>query len=163
MNKEIVKAMNRKEKKQTFRKWWDKNGYKVNRVIFFPIWVFALACNKVIDWLNNRNKWDEERANEILSYYIPRRAEWVEDKKEFYFFDNGFGWSINYAKRHLKIKDRRFWKIHSSVWGYKTMRCYLIDEFELEGFTKEVLNIDDSWTEISFKMKQETLDKATNL
>ena len=75
MNKEIIKAMNRKEKKQTFRKWWNKNGYKVNRVILFPIWIIALTCEKVTNWLNNRQKWNEERANEILSYYIPRRAE----------------------------------------------------------------------------------------
>jgi hypothetical protein len=153
MNKEIIKAMNRKEKKQTFRKWWNKNGYKVNRVILFPIWIIALTCEKVTNWLNDRQKWNEERANKILSYYIPRRAEWVDDEKEFYFFDNGFGWSINLAKRHLKRKDRRFWKVNSGAWGYK-MRSYLINEFELEGFTKEVLNTDDSWTEISFKMNK---------
>ena len=98
MNKEIIKAMNRKEKKQTFRKWWNKNGYKVMRVVLFPIWIVALTCEKTTNWLNNRQKWNEERANEILNYYIPRRAQWIEDEKEFYFFDNGFGWSINHAK-----------------------------------------------------------------
>ena len=36
MNKEITKAMNRKEKKTT---WWKKNGYKVMRIILFPIWL----------------------------------------------------------------------------------------------------------------------------
>lgn len=153
MNKEIIKAMNRKEKKQTFRKWWNKNGYKVNRIIFFPVWIFALTCDKVIKWLNNRQKWNEERANEILNYYIPRRAEWVEDEKEFYFFDNGFGWSINLAKKHLKRKDRRFWKIYSCGW-FNKIREYLIENFELEGFTKKVLDVDGIWTEISFKMNK---------
>ena len=153
MNKEVIKAMNRKEKKQTFHKWWNKNRHKVMRVILFPIWIIILACQKVTNWLNNRQKWDEERANEIFNYYIPRRAEWVEDEKEFYFFDNGFGWSIRSAKKYLKRKDRRFWNIHSGTWGYK-MRKYLVNKFELEGFTKEVLNIEDSWTEISFKMNK---------
>lgn len=153
MNKEIIKAMNRKEKKQTFRKWWDKNGYKVNRVIFFPIWIIALICEKITKWLNNRQKWNRERANEILNYYIPRRAEWVKDEEEFYFFDNGFGWSSNLAKKYLKRKDRRFWRINSGAFGYK-MREYLINEFELEGFTKEVLDTYDSRTEISFKMNK---------
>ena len=32
------------------------------------------------------------------------------------------------------------------------MRSYLINEFELEGFTKEVNNRDDGWTELTFKM-----------
>jgi hypothetical protein len=154
MNKEIIKAMNRKPKeKNRLRKWWDKNQINVMRVIFFPLWIWAIVCDKITDWIVFRNKWDEERANEILSYYIPRRAEWVEDEKEFYFFDNGFGWSINHAKRHLKRKDRKFWKVNAGGWGYK-MRTYLINEFELEGFTKEVLDTEDSWTEISFKINE---------
>lgn len=153
MNKEIVKAMNRKEKKknQTFQKWWGKNRYVIARIVFFPIWIVIVINQKIETALDKHNKWNEERANEILNYYIPRRAEWVEEEKELYFFDNGFGWSFHSAKKYLKRKDRRFWKINTGGWGYK-MRTYLIKNFELEGFTKEVLNTDDSWTEINFKM-----------
>ena len=154
MNKEIIKAMNRKPKeKSKLRKWWEKNHVNVMRIIFFPLWIWAIVCDKITDWIVFRNRWNEERANEILNYYIPRRAQWIEDEKEFYFFDNGFGWSINHAKRHLKRKDRRFWKVNAGGWGYK-MRNYLINEFELEGFTKEVLDTEDSWTEISFKINE---------
>lgn len=151
LNKEIVKAMNRKEKKHTLRKWWNKNGYKVLRVVFFPIWIISLGCDKIAKKLNSRNGWNEERANEILNYYIPRRAEWDKENNEFYFFDNGYGWSIYCAKKYLKRKDRRFWRVNSGDWGYK-MRSYLIDEFELEGFTKEVGFCENGWTEITFKM-----------
>ena len=39
MNKEVVKAINKKESKfNAIKKWWDKNGYKVMRVVLFPIW-----------------------------------------------------------------------------------------------------------------------------
>ena len=152
LNKEIEKAMNRKPKeKSKLRKWWDKNQYKVWRVVLFPIWIVDLIHEKTINWLNNRQKWNEERAKEIFNYYIPRRAEWDKDNNEFYFFDNGYGWSIYYAKRYLKRKDRRFWKVNSGSLGYK-MRSYLIDKFELEGFTKEISNCSDGWTEIMFKM-----------
>ena len=151
LNKEIVKAMNRKEKKHTIRKWWNKNGYKVLRVVLFPIWIFALVCDKITKKLNSRNSWDEERANEILNYYIPRRAEWDKENNEFYFFDNGYGWAIYCAKKYLKRKDRRFWRVNAGAWGHK-MRSYLIDEFELEGFTKELGSCYDGWTEITFKM-----------
>jgi hypothetical protein len=37
------------------------------------------------------------------------------------------------------------------TWGGK-MRSYLINDFELEGFTKEVGNCWDGWTEVSFTM-----------
>ena len=93
MNKEVVKAMNKKETKtNTIRKWWNKNGYKVMRVILFPIWWGICIKKKVTYYLDKKEEWSEERADEILNYYIPRQAEWVEKDKEFYFFDNGMGW-----------------------------------------------------------------------
>ena len=39
MNKEVIKAMNKKETKvNEIRKWWSKNGYKVMRVVLFSFW-----------------------------------------------------------------------------------------------------------------------------
>ena len=152
MNKEIIKAMNKKETKlDTFRKWWNKNGYKVMRVILFPIWWGVCAKEKIGAWLNSRHTWSEEKANEVLNYYVPRRADWCEEDKTFYFFDNGYGWSMCSAKRYLKLKDRRWWNVHRG-WSGGKIRSYLIDSFELEGFTKEVGECSDGWTEISFTM-----------
>ena len=149
MNKEITKAMNRKEKKiNKVSKWWNKNGYKVMRVIFFPIWICMIIKEKINKKLNHLNSWSEERANEILNYYIPRYSSWCEEEQLFSFFDNGYGWSINLAKRHLKFKDRRFWKVNH----YK-IRTYLIDKFELEGFTKELGDCSEGWTTLVFKLK----------
>ena len=152
MNNEIIKAMNRKPKKNAFRKWWSKNGYKVGRVILFPFWIGGIIANKVKKYLNSREVWSEERAKKILDYYIPRRAEWDEEDKAFYFFDNGMGWG-NLAKKHLKRKDRRWWNIHRG-WVGGNIRDYLINEYEIEGFTKSVGNCYNGWTEVAFTMKQ---------
>ena len=152
MNKEIIKAMNKKETKiDKLRKWWSKNGYKVMRVILFPIWWGIKAKEKVTSYLNSKCEWSEERANEILSYYIPRKADWNEDDKCFYFFDNGMGWGRKYNKRFIKFRDRRWWDCNCGFWGGK-IRTYLIEKFELEGFEKEVGDCYDSRTDISFKM-----------
>ena len=84
MNKEIIKAMNKKAtKKDTIRKWWSKNGYKVMRVILFPIWMGIVLKDKIEDYLNSKCRWSDERANEILSYYIPRKADWDAEDKSF--------------------------------------------------------------------------------
>lgn len=150
MNKEVIKAMNKKETKiDELRKWWDKNGHKVMRVIFFPVWWGIKAKEKITSCLNSREEWNEERAKEILNYYIPRNAEWNAEDKCFYFFDNGYGWSTN-AKKYIKRKDRRFWNVHRGFCGGK-LRSYLINEFELEGFKKEVGDC-NGWTEITFTM-----------
>lgn len=150
MNKEIIKAMNRKEKKSSFRNWWSKNGYKVLRVILFPLWLTMCLTEKIKNKRYSNVQWSAQKADEILNYYIPRRSKWNEETQELYFFDNGFGWSIKRARKYLKIKDRRFWKKFVSWRGGK-IRDYLLDTFELEGFIKEVDCCEDGWTEIYFK------------
>ena len=150
MNAEITKAINEKNKKHPFRKWWNKNGYKVMRVVLFPIWIGMVAKDKINKYLNSRQEWSDERAKEILNYYIPRRANWCEEDKTFYFYDNGMGWG-SLAKEYLKPKDRRWWNNHNGFWGGE-IRLYLIEEFELEGFTKEVIRRDETETEITFTL-----------
>ena len=87
MNKEIIKAINEKEKKtSTFKIWWGKNDYKVYRIIFFPLWIISIIFEKISRNLNEKNFWSEKRANEILSYYVPRFSEWCAEEQEFYFF-----------------------------------------------------------------------------
>lgn len=154
MNAQIEKAIAEKQKKHPIRQWWNKNGYKVMRVVLFPIWLGVLAKEKITAWLDSRQEWSEERADEILSYYIPRRADWSEKHKTFYFFDNGLGWNVKCAQKYLRRKDRRFWYNHSGFAGYR-IREYLIDCFELEGFQKEVKDTTDGWTEIIFKLIEE--------
>lgn len=151
MNTEVIKAMSRKEKKRPLRKWWKKNGYKVMRVVLFPIWIATIIYERVQRWINARNYWNSARAYEILSYYIPRRSEWDNEDKSFHFFDNGMDWCLSYAKKYLKRKDRRFWYNNCGCWG-SNIRTYLINEFELEGFTKEVGDCSGGWTEITFIM-----------
>ena len=154
MNAEVIKIMNKKEKKQNFRKWWRKNGYKVLRVVLFPIWIGEIIQEKIKAYLYSREVWSEERVKEILDYYIPHTSDWDANDKDLYFFNNGYGWSIHFAKKYLKRKDRRWWKKHCG-WSGGDIRRYLIDKYELEGFTKEVRDCNGSWTEILFKMKEE--------
>ena len=150
MNKEIAKAIKEKNKKHPVRKWWNKNGYKVNRVIFFPIWIVTVIYEKIQKNLNAKQAWSEERAKSILDYYVPRRADWDEEDKIFYFFDNGMGWG-NLAKKYLKRKDRRWWNKYRGFYGGE-IRDYLICHYEMDGFSKEVRDTSDGWTEIIFTM-----------
>lgn len=156
MNKETLKAIkknNQPSKLEPLKNWWEKYNYIVFRIIFFPVWIITLGYYKIIDYLNSRTQWDEKRADKILSYYIPRRSDWNEEDKTFYFFDNGYGWMIGSAKKFLKLKDRRFWQNNAYVWG-GLIRNYLITTFELEGFTKKVID-EQEYTEIIFEMIRE--------
>lgn len=152
MNAEVIKAINKKESKiDAIRKWWRKNGYKVVRVVLFPIWGAVVAKEKFSNWKYKRLEWSEERANEILSYYIPRKSEWDNEDKTFYFADNGMGWSMKCRQKAIKLKDRAWWKKFTGGWGGQ-VRTYLLEKFELEGFTKEVGDTSYFWTEVCFRM-----------
>lgn len=152
MTNEIIKAMQGK-KEHKARKWWNKNGYKILRVILFPFWIGSILSKKIRTWLDSKERWNEERATEILNYYIPRTSDWDAGDKTFYFFDNGMGWNSKFVKRYLKLKDRRFWKVNCHWWGGE-IRSFLMDKFELEGFTKELGNCSEGWTEISFILNE---------
>lgn len=148
MNPEVIKAMQGKKtlKMQT---WWHKNNYKVMRIILFPVWLGAILIDKYNILMNKKQAWNEARANAILNYYIPRFCEWNKEGNYFYFFDNGWGWNLKLAKKYLKRKDYRFWKVNTVFDGGK-IRNFLIEKFELEGFVKEVGNCSNGWTDVTF-------------
>lgn len=151
MNKEILKAIEDKQKKHPFRDWWNSDAsLKTRRIIFFPIWIYVVISDKIKQWNYDRTQWDEKKANEILTYYIPQTSDWLPEEKAFWFYDNGIGWSIWLAKKYIKIKDRLFWRKF-----YWDIEKYLINKFELEGFEKEVLSTRSYYTgtEIYFKQK----------
>ena len=105
---------------------------------------------KINNYLDSKQTWSEKRAEEIFSYFVPRRAEWDQEEQAFYLCFNDYGWNFYHAKKYLKRKDRRFWKKHSGFCG-SSLRDYLNEKFELEGFKKEVADCDSNWTEICFK------------
>lgn len=149
MNKEVIKAMN---KKKNFSDWWNKNSYKIIRVVLFPIWWGICLKEKIDKYLNSKCVWNEDRADKILSYYIPRQAEWDNEDKYFYLADNGMGWLSKDRTKYIKFIDRRWWKCNCHPWG-GNVRKYLIEQFKLEDFEKKIGDIEDGWTEIYFNKK----------
>lgn len=154
MNKEIMDAMNKETlptKPQKVKKWWRKNGYKVWRIVLFPVYIGSLIVDNYNKKANAAQIWNEQRTKDILSYYIPRSSDWDEKNKCFYFFDNGCGWGNEIKK--INRKDRRYWKVHCGWFG-GDIRRFLIDKFELEDFTKEVGVCDDGWTSVTFVLNK---------
>lgn len=152
--KKMIEETRKEPPKRTIRKWWNKNGYKVNRVIFFPLWLGMVANQKIQKKLDEHTKWSEERTIEILNHYVPSDSDWDEKHKCIWYFNNGCGWSLTYAKRHIKRKDYRYWRCHQYA-----IRDYLINTYEMEGFEKEVNN-EYGETNICFYLKEDEENEA---
>lgn len=134
MNKEVAKIIKEKEKEKTFKKFWQKNGYKIFKIIFFPIWLFFRIQEKINKKLNSREIWSESRANEILTYFVPRYSEWDKEEEALFYYNNSaYGSGKRFTRKYIKRKDRRFWRLN-----YLKILGYLIEKFELEGFIKSV-------------------------
>ena len=105
---------------------------------------------RINSYLDSKCEWSEEKANEILSYYIPRRSIWNAEEKYFCFWDSGENWSEKFNLKRIKIKDRRWWKNNAKIQGWK-MKNYLIEKFEMEGFKKIIGDMDNGFISIYFK------------
>lgn len=161
MNKEVMKVIEKKKKNEAIMKiihkkkckanhWWYKNKDKITRIIIFPVHCIDYLKDVINEYLDKKQTWNENRAIEILNYYVPRYSDWDEKNKCFYFSDTGMGWHIWNAKKYLRRKDRRFWKVYSKVYG-GAMRDFLINNFQLSGFTKHVYECMDAFeTYITF-------------
>lgn len=125
------------------RSWWNKNGYKVNRVILWPLWVTI----KLNEKYKTRQQPNFKRIKKYLDKYLPERARGYWDKKL-----NGFGiierdWDNEYLL--IDSTNLIFYR-HSRAYKYcqrhkKTIQEYIFNEYQIDGFTKLTIEKDMEW------------------
>lgn len=86
MNKEILKAIEDKQKEHPFRDWWNNNdSLKARRIIFFPIWIYVVISDKIKKWNYDRTTWDEKELMRFLLITSPEQAIGILMIKPFSF------------------------------------------------------------------------------
>ncbi len=91
--------------------WWSRNGYKVWRVILFPVYLWILGFRAFEDWMVKRQKLDDKKDDEILSAFLAKRAEVDEGclwycKEWHYYSIRVEGW-LNIKYRYYLKAFRR--------------------------------------------------------
>lgn len=125
---ESYKNVNKTSAIKDFKKWWGNNGYKVMRVILFPIWICAWAYEKIKDYNWKNTTFSAARAKEFCDWYLPRHINKTENG--YYYYNNGYGFGK--ARRR---KD----KVFVSKYKYDLLQ-YIKNEYEIEGYTKRVID-----------------------
>lgn len=98
--------------------WWSRNGYKVWRVILFPVYLWILGFRAFEDWMVKRQKLDDKKDDEILSAFLAKRAE----------VDEGCLWYCT-AWHYYSIRVDGWLKIKYRYY-LKAFRRTLMDKFE---------------------------------
>lgn len=97
-------------------------------------------------------QWSDERANEVLTHWFLEKADWLERDRIFWYYRKSLGWDYRRNKRYLRKQDRIFWKKYAGYCGGE-IKEYLVNKFQLDGFTKIVHCSDWDNFEIEFKQK----------
>lgn len=126
------------------KEWYMIHGKKWT----YPFWLapivpFAILEDKIRDWRYNRLVWNEERAQRVLEYAFPNKAEIDRENQSIgrYLRSFWFDW-YKFAKR----RDKRWCKKFNIQ-----LREYCINTFQMDGYTKEVDIENEEWTWVGFK------------
>lgn len=113
-----------------------------------PIWLAFLIPIAILEealknWADNNRKWSTKKADRILRYAFPNRAEVNHEEQTIgkYIRSWWFNWAT-YAKWYDKKWCKKF---------NNELKQYCIEEFEMEGYTKIVAVEDDEWTWVAFQ------------
>jgi hypothetical protein len=143
--KQIKKEIKDQKKK---KEWWIIKTKKYRIPLYFlPLAIFLIPIYEIRDLCKNKIRRDftDENCKKVLDKVVPKMLKWSE-KDELYYDYFRIGCSPNfekYAPLYLKtlVKLNRY-----------KLRQYLMEEYEMEGFTKN-LEVDYDWHYITFKEK----------
>ena len=139
--KERIQIEFEKKNKMTLSKWWDKNGYKIMRVILFPIYLIVLLNEKRKDAAYKSLEYTDEKCKRYLDKVMPKMvARHCEDANEILISSCDDMGDIEFSdfRRCKNKKAARFFLRFS-----QKVKEYILEEYVIEGYKKMVLN---NWT-----------------
>lgn len=123
------KNLAREERTRPLRKWWSNNGYKVLRVVLFPVWAVIWSSRKIQEKRDRVLQWSDERATAILDKTLPSLLE-NEDGALWYCSD----WRTHfYNRKGIHGKNKRFaYKYNARI------HVFLFEKYQIEGYEKTI-------------------------
>jgi hypothetical protein len=117
------------KREHVVREWWNENGYKVMRVVLYPLYVGYRVAEKYKEKQGEKLVWSEEQAKEVLDRNIPKICE-TFDSDGLEVNTRTFLW--NNKMKEFARKDRKWIRKFRNQ-----LVNYLINDYEIEGSDKE--------------------------
>ena len=151
MDKKLLKAKAKRDKKRPVRTWWRKNGYKVWRVVLFPTWIYYAARDKRKEKTYKELQFSPELCRAYLDKVLPDMvARECEDVNCFLISDSenmgDIELSFLYDSRSIKEKYRRFFS------RFRTqVKDYVLNEYTIDGYDKTTITNWVEWERVTKK------------
>lgn len=114
------------------RKVYEFKNYQTEHILLVPLMFAAWGFNNLKAACEGCIKWKPQTANKILTRYIDKMAErCIEDDKQYLYIWLRNWWGI------YKFGAMPWQKMFAKKFKHQISE-YLVEEFELEGFTKVV-------------------------
>lgn len=151
MNKEKIDGVIKKrEHHKRFSRWWDNNGYKIMRVVFWFIWIPMFLHEKYINRKRTSFVKNPKKTKKLFDKAFPKLVAahcsdpniiviGLLDYGEFYGNDDIFTGYL-FSDNCLSKKVKRYFKALSPE-----RREQLFLEYEIKGYKKIILSQDQDW------------------
>lgn len=136
MNREqIMKAAERK-KKPSFRKWWSKNGYKVGRVVLFPIWFYVIIRDKAKEKSYKELTYSDEMCNKYLDKVLPQiiLSRGCTNEIVITNYDDGGDIEFSDLSWNLRTKNKKAKRFLSKF--STEVQEFILNEYQIEGYER---------------------------
>lgn len=147
---QVKKRTEKREKNKNKKKWWiiKTENYTIP-IYFLPFAIFIIPFDKLKNYIYNSMTWNEEKAKKVLDKMLPRILEWNKEENHYWCHIRKYGWW--YSQKRIPF----YYKKWTNKFSYE-LKKYLIEKYELEYYTKEVLD-DYDWYLIIFTEKERRL------
>lgn len=137
------------------RRWWDKNGHIILRILLFPLWIGILVNEKIKAYQYENMVYSDKRSKQILDRYLPRLFSIIirdgdPDQPIRVLVSNShdpYGIDISWD-RGLGIPKRRRRDYTYYQKFYTQVQEYLWTRYEIDGWKAIRLNDWTSWDRV---------------
>ena len=149
---DIEKAFKKKEKRENskVRKWWRKRGHKVLRVLLFYIWIPCWCFQNLKDKRYKEMSYSNDIAKKYLDECLPALVARHEESSDVFIFHDcddysgiRFYWSFTSSWFRKKFKKQSSYFVKFS----REVKEYIINGYQIDGYSKIVLDSWRSWSE----------------
>ena len=148
----IEKTFKKKEKREAskIRKWWQKHGYKVLRVLLFYVWIPCWCHQKLKDKRYKEMSYNDNTTKKYLDKCLPTLVAHCEESSDVFLFhhceDYGgihFFWTFNSSWFEKKFKKQSSYFVKFS----REVEKYIISNYQVNGYDKIVLDNYKLWSD----------------